>query len=700
MPNEGAKNIEPTRTSSSLQLSPWMQKRLLKDHFHSARTAAPERRLGERTSRLMRRVIGRQPLLAKTPVILPLSRPWATRSENRAFLPPSWQPMTLLVSSYGRSPAKSETSGTPRFERTHQFGTYSHDMQVNPFSETPSPVRRTATPSRIPVAPPVSTPATQAVKRKVIRGKVEEMTPVVPPVMPQPEHPASPVVSPNISSQTVQIQPPETPKTASGPGSKDETGKLAGRSGSVSGQHPEVGLSISSGQPEKAIIVKKSLSSDAQPVARENSITSSPVVPKTEIKNMSATVIPAPLVNLSPAAVQKSGTSAGEDQYAGARTDFPPAFSEEDNITRPVKPLHNENQSIVSNNVTAPHSPPQPKGPDDQPVRRKGFFAGFTPIFKQIFRRRSAPAPSKNMNLDSPVAAKKAKAPQTEAKSDQKPLVKIFKAEDEATPDLQPKTDITDEAAPAPTEMAESPLLTPLSEVEENLEVQRQSTPYPSQTEPSFQQSVQETDPLQNNATESSPSSDSQISNVRLTADKPELTAQNSTAVNSYSGPVVRASAGPLTQQPPVSTLKPVPVQRVYRSTELPLHRRIRPVTPLAGNSQLSGKAARPGLHAPPALDLPLASPVRIKSDSTETQEIGQFKPAPDVARSASPGYQGVSHPAVTPVNRAVEFEAASQSPSTYQTAQETTDYKALARDIYPYLKRMIMIEKERFPDP
>jgi len=140
-------------------------------------------------------------------------------------------------------------------------------------------------------------------------------------------------------------------------------------------------------------------------------------------------------------------------------------------------------------------------------------------------------------------------------------------------------------------------------------------------------------------------------------------------------------------------------VSRMYESIDLPVQRAILPAAPLTRDNPVDDTSLLSALSTPSKLDLPLAVSGRQKADSggdVGTQQIS--RQISTGSQTSGTGYYTESQQAVTYVNR-VETESALAAGQADQTENRASDLKVLARDIYPYLKKMIMIEKERLPN-
>ena len=120
--------------------------------------------------------------------------------------------------------------------------------------------------------------------------------------------------------------------------------------------------------------------------------------------------------------------------------------------------------------------------------------------------------------------------------------------------------------------------------------------------------------------------------------------------------------------------------------------------------TSLTGAAPRSPGAGTPAMDLPVARVSRAKTVGETTnggdifrQPSGSPPPPPNMVHSL-PGFGS----STTHVSRAPEDAASSSSPSPAASQPgdraAPPDLKALARDIYPLIRRMLIIEKERLP--
>jgi hypothetical protein len=104
-----------------------------------------------------------------------------------------------------------------------------------------------------------------------------------------------------------------------------------------------------------------------------------------------------------------------------------------------------------------------------------------------------------------------------------------------------------------------------------------------------------------------------------------------------------------------------------------------------------------------PALELPIAYSVRPKADSSVNLSEELFRhTSDDMPRLTHSGDNGTAQLAFTPIARAPEAGETSQASATESGREEVSgkepslDLKALAREIYPLIKRIIMVERER----
>ncbi len=120
--------------------------------------------------------------------------------------------------------------------------------------------------------------------------------------------------------------------------------------------------------------------------------------------------------------------------------------------------------------------------------------------------------------------------------------------------------------------------------------------------------------------------------------------------------------------------------------------------------SEMTPMAGAPYVSTPRALDLPVAATSKGKSaeprPSTETifrkasSSPSHAQPStPPIIAHSLPGFAS-SSPIVSRAAQPVGGAEAAQGNGQAQTP----DLKALARDIYPYIRKMLIIEKERMP--
>jgi hypothetical protein len=106
-----------------------------------------------------------------------------------------------------------------------------------------------------------------------------------------------------------------------------------------------------------------------------------------------------------------------------------------------------------------------------------------------------------------------------------------------------------------------------------------------------------------------------------------------------------------------------------------------------------------------PALELPIAHPARPQADSSiaRSEEVFRYTSfnIPELAHSRN---NGVPQLALAPIGGATETNEPPQVTTPELGGEEigeqgaTPDIRALAREIYPLIKRMIMVERERRP--
>ena len=106
-----------------------------------------------------------------------------------------------------------------------------------------------------------------------------------------------------------------------------------------------------------------------------------------------------------------------------------------------------------------------------------------------------------------------------------------------------------------------------------------------------------------------------------------------------------------------------------------------------------------------PAMELPVVSPISLKTDVTNDRNEELFRYASDTIPGMT--YENSSNApklALAPVNRTTETQSQTQT-STAEVSgpggeekEVVPDIRAIARQVYPLIKRMVMIEKERLP--
>ncbi|OGN87549.1 MAG: hypothetical protein A2158_07315 [Chloroflexi bacterium RBG_13_46_14] len=93
-------------------------------------------------------------------------------------------------------------------------------------------------------------------------------------------------------------------------------------------------------------------------------------------------------------------------------------------------------------------------------------------------------------------------------------------------------------------------------------------------------------------------------------------------------------------------------------------------------------------------LDLPLAPVTRIEvmRQQEENLRTGQIQGEPETLRLT----QNTQSTQTPPTGTSRTAEADSSEGSTENSKEKTADYRTIAREIYPFIRRMIMIERER----
>jgi hypothetical protein len=164
------------------------------------------------------------------------------------------------------------------------------------------------------------------------------------------------------------------------------------------------------------------------------------------------------------------------------------------------------------------------------------------------------------------------------------------------------------------------------------------------------------------------------------------------------------------------STIEPPIVKSISRTVTSPSAQLFKsvPYVPISGRSEnyrfLGSDENEPSLPgykdaSQPALELQVASSVRPKAEFSAPRREGMFRQTSDTIHDLTYSRNNdMPEVALTPIARAAE--ANEPPPATIPESRggesgeqgSAPDIKALAREIYPLLKQMIMVERERRP--
>jgi len=205
---------------------------------------------------------------------------------------------------------------------------------------------------------------------------------------------------------------------------------------------------------------------------------------------------------------------------------------------------------------------------------------------------------------------------------------------------------------------------------------------------------------------------------ANLSPDKPALVTPERSSIDRDSTKAYAEK--PLFYRQPLpilsSTIEPPIVKSISRTVTSPSAQLFKsvPYVPMSGRSEnyrfLGSDENEPSLPGykdarQPALELPVAFSVRPKAESSAPRREGLFRQASDTIHSLTYSRNnGMPEAALTPISRAAE--ANEPPPANIPESRggesgeqgSTPDIRALAREIYPLLKRMIMVERERRP--
>jgi hypothetical protein len=139
------------------------------------------------------------------------------------------------------------------------------------------------------------------------------------------------------------------------------------------------------------------------------------------------------------------------------------------------------------------------------------------------------------------------------------------------------------------------------------------------------------------------------------------------------------------------------PIGRNQQRLENTVQHSLKHIAPLIRVQRSGPDAGIAGSKTTGKLDLPLVGPVNASLKNTPYNENPGIMKSTEIAGQTGPSYFSVGQPAVTYINREFSQEASgSTTDNKRETDKKKTDLKALAQEIYPYIKRQIMIERER----
>jgi hypothetical protein len=137
-----------------------------------------------------------------------------------------------------------------------------------------------------------------------------------------------------------------------------------------------------------------------------------------------------------------------------------------------------------------------------------------------------------------------------------------------------------------------------------------------------------------------------------------------------------------------------------YQPLAFTVVQRMNSASPQLRNNRGEDGFATPYFVRQPALDLPHAAPPHSRIEADNNPDMKIFRRASGAPQPTNTGYYSTSQPAETFINRSVETGPSVHSSTPTKTGEKNSaELKTLARDIYPYIKRMIRIEKERLPN-
>jgi hypothetical protein len=749
------------------ELSPWLKKRLLENKI----TPEQQKPIGERNSRLMRRVVSRRLSVSAEQPRIPLSGPFGSPGSGNSRPPSNWGEIVLLLSQPGSSQAENEKPKLPRPVDVSQLAIQRPEKRVNRAVDQAA-VNRPAKGS--------SGPRPEGAK--VIRGKIEE-------VAGRPETLKALEEAPAPKNDLRERSAEEVSSKINGPasGTKEVISREAEKG--LSGLKTELGenalsdkLGVSISKPAanqaKPVFFRKAGPSDSRTAANLAGPipTSKPVFPVSKpaegsasqpVKSQPARESPESQSKDSPLNQPASTAISSNEQVAG-RTAAPvfkhtevsaPAQEVNRSIPSPVR-LEKQDITNVTDFLPGQSVPPTVSAvskmdskstkvgekAEAPAVRRKGLALDFRPVIRRLFRRRSQNQAAKNLNDQTAVdgGTDRAQA-DIDGVARENPPAQVSKPDNQARPVLKsvPRTAVPAETGGVsgvdedPTEKISpqdsfktvsmhnsseivinegaynnpSPLI-PLPQVSRKIEklagTQQKSgkSPGRKQYPVTGNKIAGNADPVQ--LSSSRPGTVDK--NMRVFAralEKPNTTVEEITASrpekpgDQPAGINIGGLKTPLTagQAEKIELSMPLLAARPSRSRELPVQPVLKPGSSSFKAPGVNREMPLSQSYSPMALDISRAKSSQSKADSGAAGEERIFRQSSNF--ESTPNQQVNQPPLETVVRRTVnvsEFESSVQTPSAAQASKETPDMKKLARELYPHIKRMIMIEKERLP--
>ncbi len=815
--NKGNPDTGQSGDNTAQKLSPWLEKRLLREamtltsqdlstrvssHVSSTSGHLP---IGENGSRLTQEVVSRPRLVTRTPENLPLSSPANLENTGRYSPSTGWSELELLVSSHDTDRGITGKSVVPP--------TYSgkgRNLDVKNIRPSPPPqITRRHTATNTPSRPTVNIPPSGSAR--IVRGKIEE-TPTSPPgptteiSIPNNNKPDSPQSNTTpVISDTVSIEKPgqDIARREEQLASKEKTRP----SSDITKENENTDVKLSPAQNgirSPAVVDNTTRLHDLpiQEISRSsvseerNSQKTSPVEPLSTVSKKNDQLKRKPT---SEHKKVESAKQASEIETTPSVSSIPKSapIGEEYNPAVPTQTIHAQPETIPDSRTNTGNKTIVPKsGGDTKPRTKVVSRKSTTPVDTmptseknpgtvQKTQGQSSKVPRQSSTIATPATPKPHGPRATTRRSSrtyadviipESPIpdsqgiveeqrnfdtLRLNKAVDtgpqsKGISDIQtPSTslhqvisrssDLTEQANSNPEQL--SPDITTqktigngapqrpsvgVTDSKNNAGVSEEKTNLPpttainAVTEPTRIETKGNIPPsediprtvsvIQNNMVGKS-SLDLDIAINRQVV-KPELTEppiQEAEEDSSYTQS--ESSLQPISENLPASgTVSKLTSSELFSPIKLPVQRKVRPVSSVTDNQIKKDTHRLPSTGTPATLDLPVVKAARprviegaIRSESVFRQTPPIPLPtrapqSPPVEVHTLPGFASVS----TQVSRAPgDTQTTSTTTATTTTAAETgqqsetaatPNLKALARDIYPYIRRMLIIEKERLP--